>query len=297
MGELLAGFLSVYGAFFDGDGSSWSIGGAVPGEPGTGISNSHNNYESDASPTRPDLYQEGNAYLTKVNQFQQMINTQPNSATANYNIQVLTDFRSTRFDHQKATNPYFFNGPFSGVLVQPAAYTFIYRFMANHSLTDPIGVLNQDVLKSWFAISGDSGSYSVKQGWERIPANWYRRSMVEPYEVDYFFADVLYAARKYPKFLDVGGNTGTPNSFVGVDIANLTGGLYNAQTLTQGDNLACFAYQSAQQLEPKALLNPLQPVTSAFAPIYSHFNCSQLQKYDDASLTSLPGYVQSAPSA
>lgn len=294
MGELLAGFLSVYGAIVDGDGASWSIGGAVPGEPGTGISNSHNNYESDASPTRPDLYQEGNAYMTKVNQFQQMINTQSNKATANYNIQVLTDFRATRFNTQKATNPYFFNGPFSGVLVQPAAYTFIYRFMANHSASDPIGVLNQDVMKSWFAINGTSGSYTVKQGWEQIPSNWYRRSLVEPYETDYFFADVLYAAAKYPMFLDVGGNTGTPNSFTGVDVGNLSGGFYNAKTLTQGDNLACFAYQSAQQLEPKSILNPLIPLTSALAPIYSKFNCSQLAKIDDSSLKTFPGYTNSA---
>lgn len=36
----------------------------------------------------------------------------------------LTDFRSTRFDTQIANNPYFFNGPFTGVLVQPAAVSW-----------------------------------------------------------------------------------------------------------------------------------------------------------------------------
>lgn len=64
MGLDLGTFLSVYGAVMDGDGLGWSIGGA----PGTtdllnlltqpqGISGSHNKYETDASPTRGDLYQ------------------------------------------------------------------------------------------------------------------------------------------------------------------------------------------------------------------------------------------------
>jgi hypothetical protein len=67
MGLDLAGFLAVYGAVFDGDLTSWSIGGppsasllsVTAGLLGTpqGISGSHNKYESDASPTRPDLYE------------------------------------------------------------------------------------------------------------------------------------------------------------------------------------------------------------------------------------------------
>ena len=66
MGTDLAAFLSVYGAVFDGDLTSWSIGGppssgllsslGLLGAP-QGISGSHNKYESDASPTRPDLYE------------------------------------------------------------------------------------------------------------------------------------------------------------------------------------------------------------------------------------------------
>ena len=66
MGLDLGGFLAVYGAVMDGDLTSWSIGGPPPsslvasvgllGQP-QGISGSHNKYESDASPTRGDLYQ------------------------------------------------------------------------------------------------------------------------------------------------------------------------------------------------------------------------------------------------
>jgi hypothetical protein len=67
MGKDLGGFLSVYGAVFDGDLTSWSIGGPPPATllnsaaglltTPQGISGSHNKYESDVSPTRPDLYE------------------------------------------------------------------------------------------------------------------------------------------------------------------------------------------------------------------------------------------------
>ena len=65
-GADLAAFLAVYGAVFDGDLTSYSIGGPAPsllnladGLLGTpqGLSGSHNKYEGDNSPTRGDLYE------------------------------------------------------------------------------------------------------------------------------------------------------------------------------------------------------------------------------------------------
>lgn len=119
----------------------------------------------------------GNDYKLVISQFQQLFSTQPNAATANYTIPVLEAFRDQRFKQQIANNPYFFNGPFTGVAVQAAAYSFIYRFMANHTAENPAGILNQDVLKSFFAITGESGSFENQDGWERIPDNWYRRAI------------------------------------------------------------------------------------------------------------------------
>jgi hypothetical protein len=81
----------------DGDLTSWSIGGPPPsslvssvGLLGTpqGISGSHNKYESDASPTRPDLYEYGNDYKVIVSQFQQLFSMQSNAATANYDLSM-----------------------------------------------------------------------------------------------------------------------------------------------------------------------------------------------------------------
>lgn len=55
----------------------------------------------------------------------------------------------------------FVPGPFTGVLVQPAAYTFIYRFMSNKSAEYPAGRLNGDVLNSFFAVSKDANGNLV----------------------------------------------------------------------------------------------------------------------------------------
>ena len=65
MGQDLGGFLAIYGALIDGDLTKWSIGGPSAAVPATlgllgtpqGISGSHNKYEGDVSPARPDLYQ------------------------------------------------------------------------------------------------------------------------------------------------------------------------------------------------------------------------------------------------
>ncbi|CAO2653628.1 Nn.00g030390.m01.CDS01 [Neocucurbitaria sp. VM-36] len=296
MGPVLAIFLSALGGAIDGDILNWSIGGkpslaqgGVTGVLGNGLIGSHNKYEGDASPTRPDLYQSGNNYKTVTQQFQELIDYSPGGQVT---LDSLTSFRSHRFDTQIANNPYFFNGPFSGVLVQPAAYTFIYRFMANHSAENPAGLLSYDVIQSWFGVQGSNGNYNAVQGSERIPENWYKRAVEYPYETTYFLADVLNAAKLHPKFLDIGGNTGTTNSFTGVDITNLTGGVFNSQTLLQGNNLACFLYQLSAQGKPDILLGVLDKLTGAIGSIVGSLGCPQLKAIDAKQLQKFPGYTK-----
>jgi len=292
MGPDLAGFLAVFGAAIDGSGTAWSIGGTpAPGVGlGNGLSGSHNKYESDNSPTRPDLYEYGNDYKVVIKQFQQLMDlTKDDSIT----LDTLTKFRSQRFDDQIANNPYFFNGPFTGVVVQPAAYTFIYRFMANHSAENPVGLLTKDVMKSWFAINGTDNNYQWTEGHERIPDKWYRRAQQYPYSIPYFQLDFVNAAILYPKFLDIGGNLGTKNSFVGVNIANLTGGVLNAGSLLQGNNAACLAYQFAAQVKPDVLLAPLAQLGNLLGSISSKLACPQLKAIDDEQLKQFPGYTRS----
>ncbi|KAK4505134.1 hypothetical protein PRZ48_003097 [Zasmidium cellare] len=298
MGPDLAGFLAVFGAVIDGDGLSWSIGGTPPagvGGPlagqGNGISGSHNKYESDASPCRPDLYETGNDYEALASQFEQLISMSPNGEVT---LESLTAFRSVRFDTQIANNPYFFNGPFTGVQVQPAAYTFIYRFMANHSADYPYGYLSYSTVAEWFGMTGQPGSYVANQGQEKIPANWYKRANAYPYTIPYFQADLLAAAALHPKFLNIGGNLGKTNSFAGIDVTNLTGGAMNSADLAKGNNAACFAFQFAAQVKPDLSLNLLTPLTNALGKVTSQLACSQLQGIDDSQLMQFPGYKRSA---
>jgi hypothetical protein len=77
-----------------------------------------------------------------MSQWEDFFNTRPDPATANYNLDVLADFRAYRFNQSINNNPCFFNGPFTGVAVPSAAYTFIYRFMANKSAEYPEVSLN-----------------------------------------------------------------------------------------------------------------------------------------------------------
>lgn len=255
MGLDLATFLAIYGAVLDGDLEQWSIGGislALPSTLGgllsapTGLDGSHNKYESDVSPTRGDLYERGNNYLLQMDQWNDFY-SQP-LGPYGYDLTTLTNFRAKRFQQSIDRNPYFFNGPFTGVAVQPAAYTFIYRFMANKSAEYPEGYLDATVLKDFFSITGNPGNFKYTPGWERIPDNWYKRAIGDEYTIPFFNTDLTAAALQYPQFLDVGGNTGTTNSFTGVDLSSLTGGVYNAQNIFQGNNAQCLAYQFAQQV-------------------------------------------------
>ncbi|KAM3423815.1 hypothetical protein BST61_g1214 [Cercospora zeina] len=296
MGTILAGFLSRLGATIDGDLTSWSMGGPPGGAGllrGNGLIGSHNKYETDASPVRPDLYQAGNNWQVVLSQFEEMIAFSPGSLT----LDSLTNFRSHRFDTQIASNPYFFNGPFAGVAVQPAAYTFIFRFMANHSEADPTGFLSHETVASWFGVEGQPGSYSLvggRTGFERIPANWYRRAQEYPYEITYFIADLLNAALLHPKFLAIGGNTNGPNTFTGVNLEDLTGGLINAGNLLEGNNLGCFVFQLSAQAKPDILLGLLDPLTDILGRVVSQLGCPQLRAIDEAQLRQFPGYQRAA---
>lgn len=83
-------------------------------------------------------------------------------------------------------NPKFSYQPFAGMAVSQAAFTFIYRFMANHTEEAPEGILSRDVLKSFMSISGPEDDPVWTRGHERIPENWYRRNTLDAYSVSSF---------------------------------------------------------------------------------------------------------------
>ncbi|CAE6489927.1 unnamed protein product, partial [Rhizoctonia solani] len=186
--------------------------------------------------------------------------------------------RVKRFNTSISENPNFFYGPFSGLIASPAAHIFITRLMSNHSTEAPDGVLNHETLKSFFGVSGNSANLTYKVGYERIPNNWYRRPV--DYILPLFDLDLVYMGLKHPEFLSIGGNTGKVNSFAGVNLGNLTGGVYNSVDLLQGNNLICFGLQAMQQAIPDILKGVVGDLTVALGlwtskilPILSPLGC------------------------
>ncbi|QRV75403.1 peroxidase family 2 domain protein [Ceratobasidium sp. AG-Ba] len=305
----LATALSVYSnrateAVFNGNPLKldWSIGGSPGGlvlppllSAPQGLSGSHNKYEGDASATRADAYMNnGDASSLNLTYFKQLYDLQPEGPSANFDYDVIIQHRAARRQNSVSTNPHHDLFQFSGFITLPAAYSFITRFMSNHSSEHPEGILNHGVLKSFYGVSGDSDNLTYQKGYERIPDNWYKRNV--DYSIPLYTLDLLYAGLKHPEFLSIGGNTGKVNSFAGVNVGDITGGVYNSANLLEGNNLPCFAFQAAQQAIPDVLKGALGNSTAGlglwttkFAPILSSLDCPELTKYDPSIFGTYPG--------
>lgn len=175
--------------------------------------------------------------------------------------------------------------------------------MSNHSADNKNGVLTRDVLKSFFAISGPDNAHVYNAGQERIPLNWYRRPTSNPYGAKEAVADVAILAVKYPDIVSIGGNTGTVNSFVGVNPGDISGGVYTATNLLQGNNLGCFALQAAQQGVPSSLSGVIGSVVQAavalvnqyVTPVTQALNCPALTTFDQSKFNQFPGAGYAPP--
>jgi hypothetical protein len=123
----------------------------------------------------------------------------------------------------------------------------------------------------------------------------------DEYTIPFFALDNNQESTVYSKFASVGGNTGTVNSFAGVDLANLTGGVYSSENFLQGNNAVCFAFQSAYLAAPGLLrglfadiTTPLNMIASAVATATSGLNCPVLNSIDTSQFAGhYPGYSQS----
>ncbi|KAM3415965.1 hypothetical protein BST61_g9455 [Cercospora zeina] len=288
MARDLADFLARYGAFVDGNGTHWSIGG----QPRTGISGSHNNYETDSSPCRADLNQYGSNGELIVSQFRNLYNRQSGPA-ANYNLEVLRAFRKERYAESIQKNPFYAYLPFGGILVSQAAFTFIYRFMGNKSAEFPSGVLNREVLKSWMSITGPDDNLQWVPGHERIPNNWYKRNPSDEYTVPYFFSDIGYFSQTVPEIFVVGCNKGRVNTFSPLDPFQLTNGAWTAQQAAR--NPICFANEFAKAQIP--LLTGERPQDTFAAPLFSALdaisrplNCPSIGSVNQSALAACPGF-------
>jgi len=294
----LALFLAIVSEALSGDpiAGKWSIGGAFPTTlnlfNANGILGTHNKYEGDSSIVRGDAYLNGG----NVGVFQMRSWEHLYALAEEYTLDdaaAQSDY-VTRWSIEN--NPQYFSAPFSG-LVAPAAHDFVIHFMSNHTAEQPGGVLTRDILKQFFSVTGEPGNFVHTRGQERIPENWYRRPNANAYTIPEVVADVFINNAMYPGIVRFGGNTGTVNSFAGVDVTDITGGALNAADLAADPNKAsCFLLQASLAGIPDAASPLLGSVgtllgwaTEQLGPLGQQFGCPQLSSFRNDLFNNFPG--------
>lgn len=290
MAPTLSAFLAIVAVGLGGDPITqrWSIGGSfapsLPLFPARGIAGTHNKYEGDASIMRGDAYLNGgNVGVLELRRFEHMWNLGETFGFAEAAAQ--SDY-NTRWSIMN--NPYYFSAPFSG-LIAPAAHNLVINLMSNHSAEVPGGTLTREVLKSFFSVTGDApGSFTWVKGHDRIPENWYRRNSADGHTIAEAVVDVNINNLAYPGTIRFGGNTGTVNSFAGVDLQDITGGAFNLADLADGNNGACFLLQASLAGFPDAfdpalglLGSVLGWATQQLGPIGQNLGCPQLNMFNN----------------
>jgi hypothetical protein len=103
---------------------------------------------------------------------------------------------------------------------------------------------------------------------------------------------------QYPEFLSIGGNTGSVNTFTGVDLQNLTGGVFSANNLLEGNNAICFGFEASLQEAPdvlSSLYSDVQPALdalgSAIDQVTSGLGCPTLSEINTSQFLQFPGYT------
>ncbi|KAJ5623076.1 hypothetical protein N7490_011681 [Penicillium lividum] len=291
MGVDLATILAIMGTVWTGDlvslDPSFSIGGRDPGVNnlldnlggllGTplGLDGSHNFIEADSSNTRDDLYVTGNSHTLNMDKFMAWYNM---STDGTFDMDLMAKRAKIRFDESVQTNPNFYYGPVTGLIARNAGYLFSARMFRNHSIENPEGVLTKSHIRNFYGIYGEEGNLTYREGWEKIPENWYKTPI--DYGLIQLNLDTIDWIMKYPELGSIGGNTGTVNSFAGVDPADLTGGILNLTSLLEGNNLLCLVSEVLKFGSPNALdglykniAGPLDWVTNLLAVPLLNLTC------------------------
>ncbi|CZS91364.1 related to oxidase [Rhynchosporium agropyri] len=306
MGPDLALGLAAVAVLFDGDITKleWSIGGpqnvgllqaGVFGRP-RGLSFSHNNYEGDASIGRPDYFlNNGNAYSLDINRFKKAY--EKGMADDRYTIDKFRDLFVENINYSIQNNPHYFSSQFAGLIVVPAAYNFVVNFMSNHTAEEPSGA----IFKEFFSVTGDYPNFNWIPGHEKIPANWYRRTSTNPYSLPAALLDVAGGWVRDPSAFRLGGNVNGVNTYTGVSLGDLSGGLYNAGDLAKGNNLGCFAFQlqtmyletnlGLSGLLPNGILGVQQLIAKAVTPLLKKLSCPEVanKQFDFTIFDRFPG--------
>lgn len=136
----------------------------------------------------------------------------------------------------------------------------------------------KDVFASFYAVYKENGQLVYRKGHEQIPANWYRRPI--DYGLIELNLDLVAWFLKYPILASIGGNLGTVDSFAGLDFEDITGGVLNATSLLEENNLVCFVLEIVKTFSPNSLSSlfktleaPLKLVTDAVLDPLLSINC------------------------
>ncbi|CZT40559.1 uncharacterized protein RSE6_00236 [Rhynchosporium secalis] len=62
--------------------------------------------------------------------------------------------------------------------------------MANNSAEDSEGYLEGEVLKSFFSIAGEEGTFQYTKGHEKIPDDYFKRAIGDKYSPGMFRTDI-----------------------------------------------------------------------------------------------------------
>ncbi|KAF5658678.1 oxidase [Fusarium heterosporum] len=245
-----------------------------------GLNGSHNIIEGDSSNTRADLYTTGDASTMVLGQFQSFYDMASEQGT--YDFDTFAERAKIRFHETINTNPNFYYGPFTGMIARNAGYFFACRMLSNHTKGSVEDIMDRATLRSFFAVQEEGKKLTYKRGWERIPTNWYRRP------VDYGLVDlnldVIALITKYPELGSIGGNIGEVNSYAGVDVSDVTGGVLNLSKLLKGNNLLCFVFEVVKTASPSSLstifsiaLTPLRIITDTLGSALLDLSCPALK--------------------
>ncbi|RPA94625.1 hypothetical protein L873DRAFT_1846532 [Choiromyces venosus 120613-1] len=182
----------------------------------------------------------------------------------------------------QGNNPNFVNPPISGILLSNAG-----------TILPPSSSGNRP---AEFPDQSPGGVLTINPGWEKIPDNWYRCA-----EDGCLFANANIDLAKVfvmqPSLATVGGNTGTVNSYVGINLQNLTGGTFTTESLKNPTGLPFLIFRSSPALFPdilgfiyNLLVLPLNLLNTYFwGAGASPANCPAMVQFDKTQFNQFPG--------
>jgi hypothetical protein len=224
----------------------------------------HNRFEADASLTRNDYFlANGDDFTLNTTLFKEM------DTTCNHNFDVtgLSKYRKQRYQESLSTNGNFNFSPLTLLLY--GAASFLYELMPSGPNYTP----DLATISSFFGVTQDSTGKFVATSGEQIPANWTNR--VIPYDNTLVTIQILEMYLLNP--VAFGANTGSPNSFNGLN----TSGFKNGQLVNATpQGVLCLLYQQvagAFVSDTAGIAAPIvgaaQYVANKLGPEYANLGC------------------------